>query len=273
MRFLLDSCANNRYKMYKSIYRFIIVSILFSLISCGENPSKYVGDSDRTKSGVITGKVVDSSSGESLSNVKILIEDIMAGSAFLDSTITNNAGEFSVLNLYEQEYYLQFCTKGYKPKTILLNVEDTLRLSEPIELDRNRYPYEYFSVEEFPTEPKGNGSYYSLDPDIFTNDRSWAIAYNDSHFLVEKIHRKLDSISISLIRNDFNVDSLWYKFFQHKCGALLVEDKSDLVVKLKGPDDHITSSGFIPYDFDISVWLDCVNDTSKMFTRYFFFEN
>ena len=259
--------------MYKSIYLFIIISILITLISCGENPSEYVGDTDRTKSGMITGTVVDSSSRESLSNVKIYVEDIMAGSDFSDSTITNNAGEFSVVNVFEQEYYLQFCTKGYKPKTILVNVEDTLRLSEPIKLERNRYPYEYFSVEEFPAEPSNNGYYYRIVPNYFNEDRSWTIPYDESPNRVSIIHRKLDSLTIRLIRDEIKVDTLWYKFFQYECGALLIEDKPDLVIKLTEDNSNMGSHNFIPYDFDISAWRNCVNDTTKMFTRYFFFEN
>lgn len=259
--------------MNKSIYFLLTATILFSFTSCGENPSEYVGDSDPTKSGVIIGTVIDKTSGGSLSNVKIYVKEIMAESDFMDSTTTDNTGRFLVFNVFEQEYYLEFCTKGYNTQTILVNVEDTLRISEPIGLERHKYPYEYFYINEFPIAPKNDGFYYRMDPNYFNEDRSWTIPYDESPNRVSIIHRKLDSLAISLIRDDIKVDTLWYKFFQYECGALMVEDKSDLVIKLTEDNSSMVSHNFIPYDFDISKWQNCVSDTSKMFARYFFFEH
>lgn len=259
--------------MSKTIYFLFVVTILFTFTSCGENPSEYVGDSDPTKSGIITGTVIDKTSGESLSNVKIYVKEIMAESDFLDSALTDDAGRFSIFDVYEQQYYLEFYTKGYNTKILLVSVEDTLRLLEPVGLERHKYPYEYFYIDEFPIEPKNNGYYYRIDPNYFNEDRSWTVQYDETPNRVSKIHRKLDSLSISLIRDDIKVDTLWYKFFQYECGALLIEDKADLVIKLTENNPDMVSHNFIPYDFDISKWQNCVSDTSKMFARYYFFEH
>lgn len=259
--------------MFKLTYLFVILSILVVLTSCGENPSEYVGDSDPTKSGVITGSVIDSTSLENLSNTKVFVYEIMANSDFIDSTTTDEFGRFTISNVYEQQYYLQIQTKGYESKILLVNVEDTLRIQEPIKLKRHQYPYEYFYVDDFPIAPKSNGYYYRIDPNYFNEDRSWTIQYDESPNRVSIIHRKIDSLTISLIRDDIKVDTLWYKFFQYECGALLIEDKPDLVIKLTEDNTDMVNHNFIPYDFDISKWQNCVSDTSKMFARYYFFEH
>ncbi len=252
-----------------SVILGILLLVLF--YSCKSNPVSYAGDKERTKSGFIVGAIIDSTSREPLTNVKIIITEIFANSDFADTVTTNNLGQFEIGNIYEQEYYLEINTKGYKCKTLLLNVKDTLRMESPIQLQRNRYPFEYVEIDDFPTSPKGEGFYYRVNPELFINDRSWAIPYNASKSLVDKIHRKLDSLTISLIRNDFRVDTLWYKFFQYECGDFLIEVKSDLVIKLKTDNASILNNNFIPYDFNNSSWYSCA-DSSEAIARYFFFE-
>lgn len=179
-------------------------------------------------------------------------------------------GKFEIGNIFEQEYYLEINTKGYVCRTILVNVKDTLKIKDPVKLKRNRYPYNYISVDEFPTAPESNGYYYQLDPIVFRNDRSWAIPFNESPTLVSKIHRKIDSLTIAVIRDDIIVDSLWYKFFQYSCGAFLVEVPADMVIKLEEDNQKILDHNFIPVDLSTLDWHHCFDSTASIANYYFF---
>lgn len=252
------------------------LSIILGLIlivffyACKSNPVSYVGDKERTKSGFIVGAIIDSTSREPLTNVKIIITEIFANSDFADTVTTNELGKFEIGNIFEQEYYLEINTKGYVCRTILVNVKDTLKIMDPVKLQRNRYPYNYISIDEFPTEPESNGYYYQLDPNVFRNDRSWAIPFNESPTLVSKIHRKIDSLTISVIRDDIMVDSLWYRFFQYSCGAFPLEVPADMVIKLEEDNQKILDHNFIPVDLSTLDWHHCFDSTASIANYYFF---
>lgn len=248
----------------------LVLLVIFFLSNCDDTPNKYVGDTDPTKSGFIKGAVSDSVSDEGLSGVKVVILEIFYGSDFSDTVVTDSNGEFFIDNIYEQEYYLEINTKGYVCRTILVDVTDTLKMNNPVKLQRNHYPYNYVSVDEFPSEPESSVYYYQLDPIVFRNDRSWAIPFNASPATVSKVHRKIDSLIISVIRDDIKVDSLWYKFFQYSCGASLVEVPADLILKLEEDDQKILDHNFIPVDLQSLDWHHCFDSTASIANYYFF---
>lgn len=253
----------------------ILISIFilgFLISSCDDEPTKYVGDRDLSPAGFIKGSISDSASGEKLSDVKIVITEILFESDFSDTVVTNANGEFFIDGITQQEYYLEINTKGYKCRTILVDVEDTLDMKNPVKLQRNHYPYNYVSVDEFPNRPESRAYYYQLDPTVFSNDRSWAIPFDASPVTVSKIHYKIDSLIVEVIRDDIKVDSLWYKFFQFSCGAALMEVPPGMVVKLEEDDQKILDHNFKPVDLNIIDWQNCFDSTASIANYYFFEE-
>ncbi len=255
----------------KALISFYCLLIIF-LISCTEEASTYVGDIDPTTSGVVKGIIVDSLSRAPLKNVEILVSDIMQGSEFDLVDSTDEAGEFFLDSLFEQNYYFSFNTPGYFCKIVLVDVKDSLTLEKPIALERHRFPYDELPVDEFPTDSTADGFYYRLDPSVYYENSNWFIDYNSEPDEFANINTLVDSVIISLLRSDIKIDTVWYKYWQADCGAALVAFNPNFVVKLSEDNPAIRKNNFIDFDFTLTVPQNCIDSTEKVLRYSFFYD-
>jgi hypothetical protein len=245
----------------------IILSLVFA--SCKSNPTNAVGDTEPTTSGYVRGNVVDSTSNSPLSNVQVIIYDIEANSTFSDTVFTDDSGRFEIGSIYEKNFYLSLKTIGYVCRNILISVSDTLELLKPIALERNHYPYVKLQIEEIPNKPENAKFYYQLSNSSYSSE--WHTPYNSSQTEIRNIEGKIDSVIISLLRNDIKPDTLWYKFWQPGCSSSESFFDPNLIVMLSDESEKIIELSFVPYDFNIIFDENCI-DSSETILRNTFFD-
>lgn len=256
----------------KKLPQIVIIILIVVLVSCDTNQSVYYGTPKPTRSGFVKGSVIDSTSQKPIANVNVMISDIIAGSEFTDTAVTDFQGKFEIKSVYEKDHYLSFKTMGYKCKNIYISVVDTLEISKEINLERIKYPYKIVPIEEMPTDSTKPSFYYKLDPSVYLQESfgNWHITYNASESEVNNVKAKVDSVIITLLRNNIKPDTLWYKFYQSSCNGFLVAFDPVLVVKLKEESEVITEFNFIPHDFEILLNRNCVDSSHTILRNTFF---